>query len=278
MIELRAQYCHERMATMSWDDAVFIDEAGFDIHTLPGRGRSHIGDRIRVDAPSAPGPRLNMLVAISARGVVHFVARYGSTDRSVYIRFLTSLKTHALTLFQKTHVTIFQDGASIHKGDEVKDAVESGSSSERSLKLDTLPPHSSQLNPCEEFWSWLKSKVRKLNAEYGRERQAASEARKQERKRRRDEQRAAGIGNRRSSRAASAASSNTDGLDEDAEAAPAVRETELSIGKQDLIKTVTEALSELQHDQTHAASLCMSYLNHARAIWLDCCERKPLVE
>jgi len=269
MIDLREHFCRERMETINWDDIIFVDEAGFDLHTLPGHGRSHIGDRIRLEAPASAGPRLNMLVGISYDGIIHFVARYGSTDRDVYIRFLTSLKTNALELFKQKHVTIMQDGASIHQGDDVRDAVETGSSAERSCKLDTLPPHSSQLNPCEEFWSWLKHRIRVINAQHSRERLRAAEQRKEARKQQRQQAQAAPRARR--ARPPVAAAQNDDD-------SPAVRETEVNIAKQELLTTLNEAVDVLLRDQTLAASLCQSYFDHARRIWLDCVQRIALVE
>jgi hypothetical protein len=48
-------------------------------------------------------------------------------------------------LFKEKHVLLLQ--RSLHsKGDDVKDAVESGGSSEQACQLVTLPAHSSQLN------------------------------------------------------------------------------------------------------------------------------------
>jgi len=180
-----------------------------------------------------------------------------------------------MRLFEDKHVTILQDGATIHLGDDVKDAAESGSSREKSCVLDTLPAHSSQLNPCEEFWSWLKHKVSVLNAKHMADRlQAADERRKQRNERKKQQRAEPGLRRRSNNRSASSAASESDQASDAAQP----RQTEEQIGKQDLITTLEEALAELQHDQTLAASLCQGYINHARSIWLSCVEGDPLVE
>jgi transposase len=45
------------------------------------------------------------------------------------------------------------DGGTMHKGDPIREAV---AASEGRLWLERLPPHTPELMPMEQIWTWLK--------------------------------------------------------------------------------------------------------------------------
>ncbi len=58
----------------------------------------------------------------------------------------------------KAGQTVIWDNASFHKSPRLKELIEGAG-----CELLFLPPYSPDLNPIEQFWSWLKAWIRRLN-------------------------------------------------------------------------------------------------------------------
>jgi transposase len=139
-------------ATAAGAAIYFADEAGMrsDHHagtTWAPQGKTPV---IR-----ATGRRfsLNMISAVSARGELRFMVHEGNVDSKVFREFLKRLMTGA------THpIYLVVDGHPIHKSKLVKDYVDA---QQGKLKLFYLPPYSPQLNPDEQVWGNVKTRVAK---------------------------------------------------------------------------------------------------------------------
>jgi transposase len=96
---------------------------------------------------------LNMISAVSARGDFRFMLHQGTVTATVFRTFLQRLMAGA-----KQPVFLVVDGHPIHKAKLVKTYVEQ---QQGKLKLILLPPYSPQLNPDEQVWGYLKTRVAK---------------------------------------------------------------------------------------------------------------------
>jgi transposase len=96
---------------------------------------------------------LNMISAVSARGDFRFMLHEGSVTALVFRTFLQRLMAGA-----KQPVFLVVDGHPIHKAKLVSEYV---AEQEGRLKLIVLPPYSPQLNPDEQVWGYLKTRVAK---------------------------------------------------------------------------------------------------------------------
>lgn len=100
---------------------------------------------------------LNMLSAVSATGQFRFMVHEGTATAKVFVEFLKRLIHDA-----KRPVFLVVDGHQIHKAKLVKDYVVA---QDGRLKLFFLPPYSPHLNPDEQVWGNVKSRVAKRTAE-----------------------------------------------------------------------------------------------------------------
>lgn len=96
---------------------------------------------------------LNMISAVSGRGDLRFMVHDGTVDATVFKAFLKRLIVGA------AHpIYLVLDGHPIHKAKLVRDFV---AAQNGKLKLFYLPPYSPQLNPDEQVWGNVKSRVAK---------------------------------------------------------------------------------------------------------------------
>jgi transposase len=96
---------------------------------------------------------LNMISAVSPQGEFRFMIQEGTVNSEVFREFLQRLMKGATR-----PVILVVDGHPAHKSKLVKDYVEE---QEGRLTLAYLPPYSPQLNPDEQVWNWIKSRVAK---------------------------------------------------------------------------------------------------------------------
>lgn len=100
---------------------------------------------------------VNMLSAVSATGQFRFMVHEGTATAKVFVEFLKRLIHDA-----KRPVFLVVDGHQIHKAKLVKDYVVA---QDGRLKLFFLPPYSPHLNPDEQVWGNVKSRVAKRTVE-----------------------------------------------------------------------------------------------------------------
>ena len=130
----------------------FGDEAGMRSDHHSGTTWAPVGETPVVQAT---GRRfsVNMLSAVSAKGEFRFMLHDGTVDAQVFIEFLKRLMVGA-----KNPVYLIVDGHPIHKAKAVRTFVEEQNGM---LKLFYLPPYSPQLNPDEQVWKNVKTRVAK---------------------------------------------------------------------------------------------------------------------
>ena len=91
---------------------------------------------------------LNMVSAVSAKGLMRFMTIKGRLTTDRFIEFLERLLKK-----QEKPVFLIVDGHPVHRSKRVQAFV---ASTEGKLKLFLLPPYSPELNPDEQVWSHLK--------------------------------------------------------------------------------------------------------------------------
>ena len=92
---------------------------------------------------------VNMISAISPRGLLRFMTIDGRFNATIFIEFLTRLIHNS-----EKPIFLIVDGHPTHKAKKVREFIES---TEGKLRLFILPPYSPELNPDELVWNNLKS-------------------------------------------------------------------------------------------------------------------------
>jgi hypothetical protein len=164
------------------NNCIFVDESAFDINMRPAAARSTKGTPAVVTTPSARAVSHTILGAISAFGVVNIEIRLpnskpkrikvdGSRKRKQpppkkptpkgtvtghYILFLQKTMNLMDQFPEMKGFYIVMDNAPIHTADEIEEMI-----SNRGYRSIYLPPYSPELNPIENFWSTMKSHVKR---------------------------------------------------------------------------------------------------------------------
>ena len=138
----------QALAKREGAEIFFGDEAGLrsDYHS-----GTTWGVRGQTPVVAATGQRfgLNMISAISARGLLRFMVVKGKVNGPKYIEFLQRLIHNA-----PRPIFLIVDGHPVHKARTVKDFV---ASTEGRLRLFYLPPYAPELNPDEQVWNHVKN-------------------------------------------------------------------------------------------------------------------------
>ena len=177
VVALRKEKVEEWKATRSLDfckNCVFIDEAGFNLHTQRNHGCSRRGTPAKGTIPTAKGVTITIIGTISDAGVIDISLRKpqavstskkrkvdGKAVDAVNGRIGTRTEhflayvSNVMDVLDKTNMQgyyLVMDNAPIHTPAKIRDLVES-----RHYKCLYLPPYSPFLNPIEEFWSKVKA-------------------------------------------------------------------------------------------------------------------------
>lgn len=158
-------------------NCVFLDEAGFNLHIVRNRGWSAKGKPAKTIVPSNRGTSITILGAISPVGVIDISLRKPTsvsapkkrkadgksikvtkgTNTDHYLAYISNV----MDVLDKNNLRDFylvMDNAPIHgpRGKKVEEFI-----SKRGYKCVYLPPYSPFLNPIEEFWSKVKSGIKR---------------------------------------------------------------------------------------------------------------------
>ena len=181
VLKLRREKIEEWEAIPELDYAkncVFIDEAGFNLHTQRNYGGSRKGTPAKGIVPTAKGITVTILGAISQAGVIDISLSKpqavsmskkrktnGAKAMSVSGRVGTRTEhflayiSNVMDVLDRNDMKgnyLVMDNAPIHTPVKVRELVGS-----RGYKCLYLPPYSPFLNPIEEFWSKIKAGVRR---------------------------------------------------------------------------------------------------------------------
>lgn len=132
---------------------VYIDESGVEHNAIKEKCWSKKGNKVVGERSGRRRLRTSVMAALNG-DEIKVPIRYSGTANTDL--FLYWLETFLLPVLEKEQVVIM-DNCSIHKAPKVKQLIESVS-----CRLIYLPPYSPDLNPIENYWSVMKSNIKKI--------------------------------------------------------------------------------------------------------------------
>jgi transposase len=132
---------------------IFLDEMGSNLSLTRRYGRAAPGERVRDQVPGDRGGNISTIGAIGVDGIRTGLSVPGAIDGETMLFFVEELLVPTLTRGD----IVLMDNASIHKLDDIEDAIEAAGAG-----LLFLPPYSPDLNPIEHAWSKVKARLRAL--------------------------------------------------------------------------------------------------------------------
>ncbi|KAG1503159.1 hypothetical protein G6F52_012303 [Rhizopus delemar] len=154
-------------------NCVFLDESAFHINLKRGMAWSRKGTPAIVTVPTTKANSTSILGAISATGLInvslrvpkrikkrklgHDTNRYSiGTVTGHYLSFLKATLDEMDKYPEMKGHYLVMDNAPIHSSTDIGKYIHS-----RGYRYVYLPPYSPELNPIEQFWSVVKSKVKR---------------------------------------------------------------------------------------------------------------------
>ena len=132
---------------------VFIDEMGTNLGLTRLYGRAAPGTRVLEQVPGDRGGNVSTIGAIALDGIRTGLSVPGAIDGETMLFFVEELLVPTL----KRGDIVLMDNNPIHKLDEIEDAIEAVGA-----WVLFLPTYSPDLNPIENCWSKVKSRLRSL--------------------------------------------------------------------------------------------------------------------
>jgi transposase len=145
---------------------VFVDETGIDTRMTRTRARAARGRRARGTVPRGRWERVTVIGALALDGVVASMSVAAATSTAVFLAYAEQLLVPALR--DRPDAIVVMDNLAAHKAEAVRSALDRAGLGHR-----YLPPYSPDLNPIEQAWSKLKTRLR---AEGARSREALDAA------------------------------------------------------------------------------------------------------
>ena len=137
---------------------VLLDETGIDTRLTRAYGRAPRGRRATGKVPRGGWQRLTVIGALALDGgVVASVSINAATSTAVFLAFVEQVLTPALR--GRPGTIVVMDNSAAHKAEAVRDALDRAG-----LHPRYLPPYSPDLNPIEQAWSKLKTRLRAVGA------------------------------------------------------------------------------------------------------------------
>ena len=165
MAEARAGWRAE-LAGVEPERLIFVDETGIDTRMTRTYGRAARGRRAPGKVPRGRWERLTVIGALALGGVVASMSVAAATGAAVFLAFVEQVLAPALR--ERPDAIVVLDNLPAHKAEAVRGALDRAG-----LKHRYLPPDSPDLNPIEQAWSKLKTRLR---AEGARSREALEAA------------------------------------------------------------------------------------------------------
>jgi transposase len=134
---------------------VFLDECGATTQMTRSCGRCEIGHRLAFAVPQGHWKVLTTIAALTRRGILAAVTVDAATDAEVFRQFVKA----ALVPMLRPGQVVVMDNLSSHKAAGIGEAIEAAGC--RGLYL---PPYSPDLNPIENAFSKIKSRLKTLAA------------------------------------------------------------------------------------------------------------------
>jgi len=150
VVEQRKQW-PQRLAGVSADRLVFVDESGANTQMTRRYGRSPVGQRLAWAVPHGHYQTTTLIAAVRRKGPQAPWLFDGAMDGTL---FLAWVKQGLAPCLQGDDVVVL-DNLATHKVAGVREAIEA-----TGARLEYLPPYSPDFNPIEPMWSKVKQKIK----------------------------------------------------------------------------------------------------------------------
>jgi transposase len=137
------------------DKLVFIDESGAKTNMTRTHGRGICGQRVLDKTPAGTWQTITMISSIDSAGQTQCMVVEGATTKEVFLQYLQQVLAESI----RPGDIVIMDNLSSHKGDEVREIIES-----KGATVKYLPPYSPDLNPIEMMWSKVKNYLKDAKA------------------------------------------------------------------------------------------------------------------
>lgn len=131
-----------------------MDETGFDAPLIREYGYGLSGQRLPGERTGKRFTRTSLIAGLKEGQSIAPMEFKGYCDTDVVLTWVKQMLIPSL----KPGDVVIWDNASFHKSPKLAEVfIQAG------IGLLFLPPYSPDLNPIEQFWSWLKAWIRALN-------------------------------------------------------------------------------------------------------------------
>ena len=137
----------QRLADVSADRLVFVDESGASTQMTRRYGRSPIGQRLACPIPHGHYQTTTMIAAVRTKGPQAPWLFGGAMDGELFLAWVKQ----GLVLCLQPNDVVVMDNLATHKVTGVREAIEGAGA-----RLEYLPPYSPDFNPIEPMWSKVK--------------------------------------------------------------------------------------------------------------------------
>ena len=132
---------------------MFIDETGIDHQIIKDHCWAPRGTKIICEKSGKARGRTSLIAGLcNGKPIAPFCFK-GHMNTEVFIDWLEKILLPGLFEGQ----VVVMDNASFHKSQKIRDLIEKSG-----CKLVYLPAYSPDLNPIENYWAWLKRKIKCL--------------------------------------------------------------------------------------------------------------------
>lgn len=145
---------------MDRSNIYYLDEAGMKSNEVFEMGWSARGTRCYATRSGRTSKRLSFISGIVSTAKSEFITPMifeGCCTRNVFEEWLRCFGRYVQKQKQTKDTILILDNATFHKGGEIENIAK-----RYNLHLVYLPPYSPELNPIENGWAVLKTKVRVL--------------------------------------------------------------------------------------------------------------------
>jgi len=136
---------------------VFIDETGIDTRMTRAYARAARGQRATGKLPWGRWERLTVLGALALDGIVASRGVAAATGTAVFLAFAEEVLIPALR--DRPDALVVMDNLGAHKAEKVREALDRAGLGHR-----YLPSYSPDMNPIEQAWSKLETRLRAVGA------------------------------------------------------------------------------------------------------------------
>ncbi len=143
----------EQIADIPPEKIVYIDETGIDTFLYREYGYAPRGQRVYGHISGHKYKRIGIVAGLMNNRIVAPLEYEGTMDSALFEKWFLQ---HLLPAVG-ADAAIVMDNASFHRKKQLISAAQNSG-----CKLIFLPPYSPELNPIENFWSWLKRYLRKI--------------------------------------------------------------------------------------------------------------------